>query len=72
VTGRVAQLGKTERLAEGLWFIHGEMPQHASKAPDFCNVVIYRTGHRLYMVDSGWGCGHAREYPSGASRSRPG
>ncbi len=54
-TARRALLGKTECLAEGLWFIHGEMPEHAGKAPDFCNVVIYRAGHRLYLVDSSGG-----------------
>jgi glyoxylase-like metal-dependent hydrolase (beta-lactamase superfamily II) len=48
-------LGRIERLADGLWFIHGEMPEHAAKAPDFCNVVIYRSGDSLYMVDSGGG-----------------
>lgn len=31
------------------------MPKHAAKAPDFCNVVIYRSGDSLYMVDSGGG-----------------
>ena len=49
MTGR-GLLGKTDCLAEGLWFIHGEMPAHAGKESDFCNVVIYQTGwHRLYM-----------------------
>ena len=54
MTGR-GLLGKIDRLANGLWYIHGEMPEHAGKAPDFCNVVIYRTGDRLYMIDSGGG-----------------
>jgi len=28
MTGR-GPLGKTDCLADGLWFIHGEMPEHA-------------------------------------------
>ena len=28
------------------------MPEHAAKAPDYCNVVIYGSGDDLYMVDS--------------------
>jgi glyoxylase-like metal-dependent hydrolase (beta-lactamase superfamily II) len=53
--GSTSVLGQVDCLAEGLWFIHGEMPEHAGKAPDFCNVVIYRAGNRLYMVDSSGG-----------------
>jgi glyoxylase-like metal-dependent hydrolase (beta-lactamase superfamily II) len=48
-------LGDTLRLADNLWFIHGEMPTDASKAPDWCNVVIYLAGDRLYLVDSSGG-----------------
>lgn len=48
-------LGEVEQLADNLWFIHGEMPKDASKAPDWCNVVIYRSADRLYLVDSGGG-----------------
>lgn len=55
MSGRTYPLGTIEGLAEGLWFIHGQMPDHASKAPDYCNIVIYRRGPRLYMVDSGGG-----------------
>lgn len=29
--GRTPLLGKTECLAEGLWFVHGEMPTHANR-----------------------------------------
>jgi hypothetical protein len=54
-------LGRIECLSDGLWFVHGEMPEHAAKAPDFCNVVIYRSGESLYMVDSG-GRGHAGQH----------
>lgn len=52
---RQSRLGMTERLAEGLWFVHGDMPEPASRAPDFCNVVVYRAGRSLYLVDSGGG-----------------
>jgi glyoxylase-like metal-dependent hydrolase (beta-lactamase superfamily II) len=55
MSGRTSPLGRIECMAEGLWFIHGQMPDHASKAPDYCNIVIYRCGHKLYMVDSGGG-----------------
>jgi len=55
MTSRTSPLGRIECLAEGLWFIHGQMPDNASKAPDYCNIVIYRCGRTLYMVDSGGG-----------------
>lgn len=48
-------LGKTVQLANNLWFIHGEMPEDASKAPDWCNVVVYRAADRVYLIDSGGG-----------------
>jgi glyoxylase-like metal-dependent hydrolase (beta-lactamase superfamily II) len=48
-------LGQTIRAAENLWFVQGEMPQHVSKAPDWCNVVIYLAGDRLYLIDSSGG-----------------
>jgi len=31
------------------------MPEHASKAPDFCDIVIYQAGRRLYLIDSSGG-----------------
>ncbi len=48
-------LGDVVQLADNLWFIHGEMPKDASKEPDWCNVVIYRSANRLYLIDSGGG-----------------
>jgi glyoxylase-like metal-dependent hydrolase (beta-lactamase superfamily II) len=48
-------LGDVVQLADNLWFIHGEMPKDASKAPDWRNVVIYRSANRLYLIDSGGG-----------------
>jgi len=48
-------LGKTLELADNTWFIQGEMPTDASKAPDWCNVVIYRAADRVYLVDTGGG-----------------
>jgi hypothetical protein len=48
-------LGQTTLLAEGLWFVQGEMPENVDDAPDWCNVVIYRKADRLYLVDSSGG-----------------
>ena len=48
-------LGEVVQLADNLWFIHGEMPKDASKEPDWCNVVIYRSADGLYLIDSGGG-----------------
>jgi glyoxylase-like metal-dependent hydrolase (beta-lactamase superfamily II) len=48
-------LGQTHRLADGLWFIQGEMPANVNDALDWCNVVIYRRGTRLYLIDSSGG-----------------
>ena len=50
-----SMLGDTMRLADNLWFIGGEMPEDASKAPDWCNVVIYQAADRVYVIDSGGG-----------------
>jgi glyoxylase-like metal-dependent hydrolase (beta-lactamase superfamily II) len=48
-------LGQTQRIADNLWFIQGEMPENVDAAPDWCNTVIYRAGDRLYLVDSSGG-----------------
>lgn len=48
-------LGEVKELSENLWFIQGEMPADATKRPDPCNVVIYKAGDRLYLIDSSCG-----------------
>lgn len=48
-------LGEIVRLADNLWFIQGEMPPDASRRPDWCNVVVYRTDDRVYLIDSAGG-----------------
>jgi glyoxylase-like metal-dependent hydrolase (beta-lactamase superfamily II) len=48
-------LGDVSQLADNLWFIQGEMPPDATKAPDPCNVVIYKPGTNLYLIDSSCG-----------------
>lgn len=48
-------LGETQRLGENLWYVQGEMPLDSSKAPDPCNVVVYKAGDRLYLIDSSSG-----------------
>jgi glyoxylase-like metal-dependent hydrolase (beta-lactamase superfamily II) len=48
-------LGQTTLLADDLWFVQGEMPENVDDAPDWCNVVIYQRGDRLYLIDSSGG-----------------
>ena len=48
-------LGETLQLADNLWYVQGEMPSNVDDAPDWCNVVIYRAGDRLYLIDSSGG-----------------
>ncbi len=48
-------LGDIAGLADNLWFIQGEMPPDASQRPDWCNVVSYRAGDRVYLIDSSGG-----------------
>ena len=43
-------LGKVTPLFNNLWYVQGEMPEDSSKAPDPCNVVIYKAGDKLYLI----------------------
>jgi len=48
-------LGDIVQLAQNLWYVEGEMPQDSNKDPDPANVLVYRAGERLYLMDSGVG-----------------
>jgi glyoxylase-like metal-dependent hydrolase (beta-lactamase superfamily II) len=48
-------LGKIEKVGKGLWLIEGEMPEDNDKYPDVANVIVYRTGDHLYVIDTGVG-----------------
>lgn len=48
-------LGDVIQLAHNLWFVEGEMPEDSNKDPDPANVLVYRSGDRLYLMDSGVG-----------------
>ena len=45
-------LGNVQKLAETLWYIQGEMPPDSSKAPDPCNIAVYKAEDRLYLIDT--------------------
>lgn len=51
----IIMLGEIKQLSANLWYIQGEMPDNSSKAPDPCNVVIYKAESRLYLLDSSSG-----------------
>lgn len=48
-------LGDIQQLADGLWWIEGEMPQDNDRDPDIANALVYRREDRLYVIDTGSG-----------------
>jgi len=53
--GGIHRLGEIVPLADNLWLVVGEMPEDNFKHPDIANVLVYRVGDRLYLLDSGAG-----------------
>jgi len=53
--GSIHKLGERVPLATDLWLVVGEMPEDNLKHPDIANVLVYRAGERLYLLDSGAG-----------------
>ncbi len=51
----ILKLGEIVPLADNLWLVVGEMPEDNLKRPDIANVLVYRVGDRLYLLDSGAG-----------------
>ncbi len=49
------KLGEIVPLATNLWLVVGVMPEDNLKHTDIANVLVYRAGDRLYLLDSGAG-----------------
>jgi glyoxylase-like metal-dependent hydrolase (beta-lactamase superfamily II) len=53
--GGIHSLGEIVPLADNLWLVVGVMPEDNLKHTDIANVLVYRAGERLYLLDSGAG-----------------
>ncbi len=51
----ILKLGEIVPLATNLWLVVGVMPEDNLKHTDIANVLVYRAGDRLYLLDSGAG-----------------